>query len=139
MLKEGKVEKRYWALVSGSPDADEWRVDACMARMGKFRYGVASTGMDAHTLFRVLVRADGAALVEDRPLTGRTHQIRVHLAHCGLPVIGDRSYGGPPALRMMLHCRSMAFRAADGREIAATAPVDEDFIEVCNGYGIGLP
>ena len=139
MLKDGKVEKLYWALVAGNPDEDEWPVDACIARMGKFRYGVASAGMEAHTLFRVLVRVSGAALVEARPLTGRTHQIRVHLSHCGLPVIGDRAYGGPPALRMMLHCRSMSFRANDGREVAAMAPVDDDFVRVCGDYGIRMP
>jgi 23S rRNA pseudouridine1911/1915/1917 synthase len=139
LLKEGKVEKRYWALVAGSPDGDEWPVDECMARSGKFRFGVAPAGMEAHTLFRVLVRAPGAALVEARPLTGRTHQIRVHLSHCSLPVIGDHAYGGSPALRMMLHCRSMSFRAADGREVSATAPVDADFVKVCGDCGIRIP
>jgi 23S rRNA pseudouridine1911/1915/1917 synthase len=139
LLKDGMVEKRYWALVAGSPDEDEWPVDACMVRSGKFRFGVAPAGMEAHTLFRVLVRAPGAALVEARPLTGRTHQIRVHLSHCSLPVIGDHAYGGSAALRMMLHCRSMSFRAADGREVSATAPVDADFVKVCGDYGISLP
>ena len=139
LLKDGEVEKHYWAIVAGSPDEEEWPVDACMARTGKFRYGVAPSGMEAHTLFRLLVRAPGAALVEARPLTGRTHQIRVHLSHCGLPVIGDQSYGGPQAQRMMLHCRAMSFLAADGRKVAATAPVDDDFIEVCGDYGIRLP
>ena len=139
LLKEGKVEKRYWSLIAGSPDEVEWPVDACIARVGKFRFGVAPAGMEAHTLFRVLVRAPGAALVEARPLTGRTHQIRVHLSHCGLPVIGDQAYGGPPTRRMMLHCRFMSFRAADVREVSATAPVDADFVKVCGDYGILLP
>lgn len=139
LLKCGRVEKRYWSLVAGNPDKDEWPVDACMARLGKFRFGVAPVGMEAHTLFRVLVHAPGAALVEARPLTGRTHQIRVHLSHFGLPVIGDQAYGGPPALRMMLHCRSMSFRAADGSEVSATAPADDDFVNVCGDYGILLP
>ena len=138
-LKGGRVEKHYWALVAGSPDLDEWRVDASMARIAKFRYGVVSSGMEAHTLFQVLARAPGAALVEARPLTGRTHQIRVHLAHCRLPVVGDRVYGGPPAQRMMLHCRSMSFIAADGREVGATAPVDDDFVKVCREWGVRLP
>jgi 23S rRNA-/tRNA-specific pseudouridylate synthase len=71
-------------------------------------------------------------------LTGRTHQIRVHLVHHGFPIIGDQAYGGSSASRMMLHCRSMAFRAADGREVAATAPVDEEFKKVCGEYGITL-
>ncbi len=136
LLKDGKVEKRYWALVEGSPQGDEWREEGAIARVAKFRYGVAAKGMKATTVFRVILRGRGAALVEARPLTGRTHQIRVHLAHIGLPVIGDQAYGGPPAPRMMLHCRFMSFRAANGRPISATAPVDGDFIKVCAEYGI---
>jgi RluA family pseudouridine synthase len=138
-LKQGKVEKHYWALVAGSPDADEWQVDACITRVGKFRFGVAPSGMEAHTRFHLLVRAPRAALVEARPLTGRTHQIRVHLSSCGLPVIGDQAYGALSAQRMMLHCRAMSFRAADGREVSATASVDEEFVRVCGDYGIRLP
>ncbi len=139
LLKTGKVEKRYWALVEGNPVADEWREEGAIARLSKFRYGIAGKGMKATTLFRVISRGSGAALVEARPLTGRTHQIRVHLAHVGLPVVGDQAYGGPPAPRMMLHCRSMSFRAANGRPISATAPVDADFIKVCAEFGIILP
>ncbi len=139
LLKAGKVEKRYWALVGGEPEKDEWAEEGAIARLSKFRYGVAPKGMKAATLFRVISRGNGAALMEARPLTGRTHQIRVHLAHCGLPVIGDQAYGGPPAPRMMLHCRFMSFRAANGRPISATAPVDADFIKVCAEYGIIPP
>ena len=139
LLKMGAVEKRYWALVVGIPDEDEWRVDAPMARIGKFRYGVVSAGMEAHTLLRVLVKGRGSTLLEARPLTGRTHQIRVHLATCGHPVIGDQSYGGYAASRMMLHCRSMAFVAPDGREVSAMAPVDNNFINISEDYGIKLP
>jgi len=138
LLKAGKVEKLYWVLVSGTPDKDEWRVEAHLARIGKFRYGVSPSGVYACTLLRLLDRGRGAALLEARPLTGRTHQIRVHLSHCGLPVLGDQAYGGSPARRMMLHCRSMAFNAADGREISAMAPVDDDFMNVCEDYGIKL-
>ena len=138
LLKAGKVEKVYWALVAGAPEEETWTVNAPIDKLSKFRYGVASTGREAATRFRVVARGDGAALVEARPLTGRTHQIRVHLAHLGFPVIGDQAYGGPPAPRMMLHCRSMAFSARDGREVAATAPVDEDFTRVCGDYGITL-
>ncbi len=139
LLKAGKVEKRYWALVEGSPETDEWTEEGAIARLAKFRYGVAAKGMKAATIFRVIARGNGATLVEARPLTGRTHQIRVHLAHVGLPVIGDQAYGGPPAPRMMLHCRFMSFRAANGRLVSATAPVDEEFIRVCAGFGITPP
>jgi RluA family pseudouridine synthase len=138
MLKAGKVEKVYWALVAGNPEEEAWIVNAPIERTSKFRYGVATSGKQARTSFRVVARGHGAALVEARPLTGRTHQIRVHLAHLGFPVIGDEAYGGPLAPRIMLHCRSMAFRAADGREVAATANVDEDFTRVCGDYRITL-
>jgi RluA family pseudouridine synthase len=139
LLKRGDVEKRYWVLIAGMPEKEEWRVDASIGRISKFRYGVVKGGMEAHTTFRLLDSSRGATLVEARPLTGRTHQIRVHLAHCGLPVVGDGVYGGPPAGRMMLHCRFMGFTAADSGIITATAPVDDDFKRVCEEWWITLP
>ena len=122
MLKTGGVEKIYWALIADSPDEEEWTVDAPIAKLNKFRYGVAQPGKESRTIFRVIARGAGATLLEARPLTGRTHQIRVHLVHAGFPIIGDTTYDGEHAPRMMLHCRSMAFRTRDGRPVAATAP-----------------
>jgi len=139
MLKSGKVEKVYWALVSGNPEEEKWTVNDPIARLSKFRYGVSLSGREAHTRIVVMSRGHGAALVEVMPLTGRTHQIRVHLAHSGCPIVGDQAYGGPAAPRIMLHCRSMAFRAADGRAVAAAAPVDEDFLKVCMQSGVTPP
>lgn len=136
LLKNGGVEKIYWALVPGRPEEDAWTVDAPIAKLNKFRYGVALPGREARTEFRVLTAGRGATLVEARPLTGRTHQIRVHLVHSGLPIIGDQPYGGLPAPRMMLHCRAMAFKAREGREVRAEAPVDDVFASVCAEYGI---
>jgi RluA family pseudouridine synthase len=138
-LKTGGVEKIYWALIAGSPDEESWEVDAPIAKLNKFRYGVALPGKESRTLFRILATGRGATLVEARPLTGRTHQIRVHLAHSGFPVIGDATYGSPPASRMMLHCRSMSFRALDGTTVAATAPVDHFFRTLSETHGIDLP
>jgi RluA family pseudouridine synthase len=137
-LKNGTVEKVYWALVAEVPDEESWRVDAPIAKVSKFRYGVALPGKESSTLFRVLATGKGATLVEARPLTGRTHQIRVHLTHGDMPIVGDAPYGGVPAPRMMLHCRRMAFRDAQGREVRAEAPVDEAFRRVCVEYGIAL-
>ena len=127
LLKNGKVEKTYWALVSGSPDLSEWRVDAPLAKLSKFRYGVSLAGKSARTLFRVMGEGAGVTAIEARPLTGRTHQIRVHLAHSGFAIIGDESYGGAPAARMMLHCRSMRFTGAKGMIIETVAPIDAAF------------
>jgi 23S rRNA pseudouridine1911/1915/1917 synthase len=136
LLKEGKIEKKYLALATGTPQRYTWEIDAPIAKIAKSRYGVASPGKEAQTLFRVIAEGRGATLLEASPLTGRTHQIRVHLAHCRLPIVGDEVYGGAPAPRMMLHCMSMSFRSAEGRNLAITAPVDETFAAVCGKYGI---
>lgn len=131
LLKEGRVEKRYLALVSGSPPAGEWLVDQPIAKVGSARYGVARPGKEAQTGFRVVAQGDGAALLEARPLTGRTHQIRVHLEHCGLPIVGDSTYGGVAAPRLMLHCRSMSFAGRDGGVVTVTAEPDEEYRRIC--------
>jgi len=138
-LKEGRVEKVYWALVTAEPAADQWEVDAPIAKVGSARYGVATPGREALTRFKVLARGSGGCLVEARPLTGRTHQIRVHLAHWGLPIVGDATYGGEKAPRMMLHCRSMSFAGGNGGRVAAEAPLDDPFREACASRGILLP
>ena len=138
LLKNGAVTKIYWAVVAGSPDEESWEVSAPIAKLNKFRYGVALPGRDACTRFRVLARGSGATLLEARPLTGRTHQIRVHLTHCDLPIIGDAPYGGAPASRMLLHCRTMAFSGRRGELATATAPPDEAFIAICQDHGISL-
>ena len=139
LLKEGTVEKRYWALVRGIPETPQWEVDAVIAKIGSARYGVAKPGREARSGFRVLVTGNGMSLIEATPHTGRTHQLRVHLEYCGLPVVGDATYGGDTAARMMLHCRSMTFRAAEGREINAVAPADPGFTTICRQCGIECP
>jgi RluA family pseudouridine synthase len=130
LLKDGKVEKVYWALIAAVPDEEQWLVDAPIGKLNKFRYGVMLQGKPSRTRFRVLGSANGISLVEARPLTGRTHQIRVHLSHSGFPILGDSSYGGESAPRMMLHCRSMSFKGRRGDMISATAPPDSDFIRL---------
>ncbi len=136
LLMDGKVEKVYWAMIPGVPPETEWTVDAPVASLGKSRFGVARRGREARTDFRVLSKGKGASLLEARPITGRTHQIRVHLAHCGVPVIGDDRYAGSTCQRMVLHCRHMSFPSGSDGRIAATAPVDAVFREACARYGI---
>lgn len=136
LLKDGQVEKRYLALVTGEVEEREWVVDAPIAKVGVSRYGVATPGKEARTEFRVRAAAGRAALVEARPLTGRTHQIRVHLASGGLPIVGDTTYGGEAASRLMLHCRSMAYPGEDGRTVEVAAPPGADFAEVCRAFGL---
>lgn len=136
LLKEGLMEKRYLALASGEPEERRWIVDAPIAKIGSARYGVAAPGKEARTEFTVLAAAGGAVLLEARPFTGRTHQIRVHLAHAGLPIVGDATYGGMAASRLMLHCWSMAFALHEGAPRTVTAPLDDEFRSVCRQFGV---
>ena len=105
-MQEGKIKKAYLALVCGSPD-QEFEVETPIIRLGEvgettihLQRAVHPSGAAAHTRFRVLSRIERAegrfALVSAEPLTGRTHQIRVHLAHAGHPVVGDKIYGPSP-------------------------------------------
>lgn len=126
-LRKGNVEKVYRAVVAGDPSEDRWTTNAPIAPSGKSRFQVADDGRAALTEFRVLARGGECSLVEARPKTGRTHQIRLHLAHAGHPVVGDDRYGGPPGSRMMLHCLSMSFRGPDGRWISVESPGDAAF------------
>jgi len=138
-LKAGEVEKVYWAIVTDLPEEESWQVDAPIGKLNKFRYGVMLPGKPSLTDFRVIATAGRAALIEARPKTGRTHQIRVHLTHCGLPILGDQPYGGAVAPRMMLHCRRMSFIDQGDKTVAACAPPDELFRAACTGLGLALP
>lgn len=135
---DGLVEKRYLALVSGRPQQDAWKSDGAIGKVAKSRYGIMAGGRSALTEFRLLSASEGFSLVEARPLTGRTHQIRVHLAASGLPIVGDATYGGLPAARMMLHCSQLSFKNERGTEIRVTAPLDGAFEAFMKEKGIVL-
>ncbi len=94
-FEEGRVEKRYLALVKGVPEQSELRVEVPLiaARRGKSRPAKAGElGKEALTIFKVLERFNGFALLEAVPKTGRTHQIRVHLRYAGFPLAVDSQY-----------------------------------------------
>ena len=129
-FQDGLINKLYLALVCGNPEQEVWTVDAPIGKVASARYGVVEGGKASITEFRTVASSGGITLVEARPLTGRTHQIRVHLASLGLPILGDATYGGQPAERMMLHCSAMTFQNAKGVEIKVTAPLDGAFAEL---------
>lgn len=104
-MARGEVAKEYLALVTGWPERESWSVDGPILRLGEIihsriwlKRGVHPAGAPSHTDFRVLRRGSHPehgplALIHCVPRTGRTHQIRVHLAHSGHPVVGDKIYG----------------------------------------------
>ncbi len=131
LFKQGTIQKRYLALVTGTPPAEQWCADGSIGKVGTSRYGVLAEGRAARTLLRCLATAGGRSLIEARPLTGRTHQIRVHLAAAGLPIVGDTTYGGAAAPRLLLHCSGLEFVGRDGRPLHLAAPPAADFVALC--------
>jgi 23S rRNA pseudouridine1911/1915/1917 synthase len=136
-FRAGGPEKTYLALTARAPAPPEGRLDAPLgkdpARAGLRR--VDPRGDAAATAYRTLRQGPLAALVEARPETGRTHQIRVHLAHLGAPLLGDPRYGGPRRIgelsvpRVMLHARRLEIRhPTTGANMVLEAPVPEDFL-----------
>ena len=130
---EGAVERRYLAVVEGVPDIERELIDAPIGRDSghEWRFRVSEGGRPARTELRVTESLDdGLALVECRLLTGRTHQVRVHLAHLGHPVLGDRLYGSRRAAlvdRPLLHAASLALpHPKDGTHLHIQAPPPAD-------------
>ena len=116
-FKSRSVEKRYLALVHSVISEQEGLIDVPIGRdyRNRQRMGVRADGRESRTQFRVIERLDGFTLVEAQPLTGRTHQIRVHFAYIGHPVAGDTVYGrrqAPPGLeRQFLHASRLELRS----------------------------
>jgi 23S rRNA pseudouridine1911/1915/1917 synthase len=136
MFRRHAVDRRYLALVRGSPEHEAFLIDAPLARdRARIRVRTA-TGRQAATDVKVRERFAGAALVEARPRTGRTHQIRVHLAATGHPILGDRAYGGgggeaaPLGLaRPFLHSWRIAFdHPVGGTRVEVEDPLPEDLL-----------
>jgi len=140
-FKERIVRKRYLALAHGRLEREVGRIEAPIGRRAadRKRMGVRRDGgREARTAYRVLRRYADMTLVELSLETGRTHQIRVHLAHVGHPVVGDRVYGGRQERRaerggaverQMLHAWRLAFRHPEsGAWLEFTAPPPADFL-----------
>ncbi|MEO1028514.1 MAG: RluA family pseudouridine synthase [Pseudomonadota bacterium] len=117
LFATAQVDKTYTAIVAGSPDADEGEIDLPLMRdwpnrpKQKVDY---EEGKPARTLWKVLERVDGKTRLELKPITGRTHQLRVHLDAIGHPILGDNLYGTvasrSAADRLMLHATRLKLR-----------------------------
>jgi tRNA pseudouridine32 synthase/23S rRNA pseudouridine746 synthase len=113
LFRKNEVDKVYWAVVEGGPDEDEGRIDLALAPKSPDRgwwMKVDPKGQPSLTQWRVLGRGEGLALLELRPVTGRTHQLRVHCAAMDFPILGDPIYGTAPRFHgpgLHLHARSV--------------------------------
>ena len=138
LLRSNGVDKRYLCLVSGRWPAHLKRVDAPLEKFalpsGERRVKVAAAGRQSLTTFRVVTRWSGATLVEAKPVTGRTHQIRVHCQHAGFPILGDAKYSDEAAIRLaaniglkrlFLHAASLNFRLEE-QNYSLEAPLPKE-------------
>lgn len=139
----GLARKRYLALVDGDPGQGERVVEGPVGRdlLVPGRYRVTGRGRPARSLVRRLATTGATSLVEVRPLTGRTHQVRVHLAHLGIPVAGDTLYGGSDTVpRPFLHAWRLTLpHPADARSFELCSPVPADMAAMAHTLGLGSP
>ena len=141
------ARKVYWALVVGVPDIREGTIDAPLAKQpgtgGEKMHVDHEEGQPAKTRYRVVDSAGKKACwLELEPLTGRTHQLRVHCAAMGHPIVGDGKYGGKDAFltgsvsrKMHLHARRLVIAAPGGGKIDATAELPEHFAATMQQLG----
>jgi tRNA pseudouridine32 synthase/23S rRNA pseudouridine746 synthase/23S rRNA pseudouridine1911/1915/1917 synthase len=139
LFASGRVEKVYWAVVEGKPPAEAGRIDLPLqkvARKDAWRMFPDPAGQPSITDYRVLGRTAELTWLECRPRTGRTHQIRVHAAAIGCPILGDTIYGRPgPAAPLHLHAREVTLPLYPTREaidvVAPPPPHMRKMLEAC--------
>lgn len=146
LLREKHIDKRYLALVAGKWPKNVGVIDAPLEKnillSGERMVRVSREGKRAVTEFSVMERLQGATLIEARPITGRTHQIRVHAQHAGFPILGDNKYSNQQSedftrsiglKRLFLHSTSLAFSLGEFGDFAIRADLDnilENILEI---------
>jgi len=144
------AKKVYWALIVGIPDVFNGEIDAKISKQpgtgGEKMHVDEDNGQTARTRYRVIERAGNRACwVELQPLTGRTHQLRVHMAAIGHPIVGDGKYGGQDAFltgsisrKLHLHARRLLIDHPDGAPLDVTAPLPPHFAASMEQMGFDL-
>ena len=141
LFKQGKISKTYWAVVDGAPEADTGLIDLPLGRLDANRgwwMKVDPLGQPSQTRYTVLGRADGRALLALEPLTGRTHQLRVHCASQGFPILGDPIYGSGVASAPSLHLHARTIDVPlykNKAAIAVEAPVPAHMEAALSAFG----
>ena len=150
-FQQRQIVKRYLAIIGGELAASSGEIDAPLCRdpLDRRRVIISPAGKSARTRFQALAVQNGFSLVLAEPLTGRTHQIRAHLASRGAPLAGDLTYGGATEAtlaagieRAQLHAWELVFRhPATGATTAIRAPVPADMRAACATLGLddGIP
>lgn len=131
-FQDRKTHKTYFAVVSGRPKLDAARVDLPIARDLKrpTTFRVDANGKQSETFYRVVKSDDKHSLVELKPTTGRTHQLRVHMKYLGHPIVGDTVYGEEPFSRLLLHAGALEITLPGGERRIFEAPLPEEFENV---------
>ena len=144
------ARKVYWALIVGVPSLEEGLIDAPLAKQpgtgGEKMHVDEENGLPAKTRYRLVDRAGNrTAWVELQPLTGRTHQLRAHMAAIGHPIVGDAKYGGAEAFltggisrKLHLHARRLKVEGLDGKPIDYTAELPPHFAESLASLGFDV-
>ncbi len=147
LFASGAVKKTYVAVTRGAPAEEEGRIDQPLAKRSPHRgwwMQAVPTGtagaQEAITDYRVLHRGEGLAVLALSPLTGRTHQLRAHLAHLGCPILGDAIYGGasrlPGGPMLHLHSRRIVVPLArNGPPVDVSAPLPPHMCETLRHLG----
>ena len=145
-MKRREIDAFYIAMVKGIPSAASGTIEAPIGRhpVARRRMSVTAGGRPAVTHYRVLGSAEGASLLDVALETGRTHQIRVHLAHIGHPVLGDGTYGGRTEAaarlgleRPFLHAARLSFDHPEtGERIDVTDPLPGDLLPALEAAGL---
>lgn len=131
-----QIRKRYLSLCEGEL-GERQTIDAPIARVGPISFGVRDHGKRAVTAIQPLRATANGSLLSIELQTGRTHQIRVHLAAIGHPIVGDWLYGHRNASRPMLHAAELAmFHPTTRQPLRVAAPVPDDFLEAAWERGI---
>ena len=142
LFKQGKIGKTYWAVVEGGPEADEGRIDIPLGRLDESRgwwMKPDPNGKPSSTTWKVMGRRSGLTWLALEPLTGRTHQLRVHCAETGFPIVGDNIYGGAPRTGgpgLHLHSREIVVPISKNKPpVVTTAPAPAHMRELLSACG----
>ena len=131
-FQDRKVHKTYYAVVEGELKHPEAKIELPLIRDLKrpTTFRVDPNGKPAETFYKV-VKSDGEhSLVELKPVTGRTHQLRVHMKFLGHPIMGDRVYDGEKAERLFLHAKELEITLPGGKRVTFTAELPQEFTDV---------